>query len=70
MGKYVLITAAKNEEVFIEKTIKAILSQTAKPAPQIKPMSSSVIMQQSISSSPWSGQKEIRKGILGQKQKL
>lgn len=31
MSKYVLITAAKNEEDFIEKTIKAVLSQTVKP---------------------------------------
>ena len=30
--KYVLITAAKNEELFIEKTIQSVLNQTIKPA--------------------------------------
>ncbi len=29
--KYVLITAAKNEESYIEKTIKSVISQTIKP---------------------------------------
>jgi glycosyltransferase involved in cell wall biosynthesis len=29
--KYVLITAAKNEELFIEKTIRSVLNQTIKP---------------------------------------
>ena len=29
--KYVLITAAKNEELFIEKTIQSVLNQTIKP---------------------------------------
>jgi len=30
--KYILITAAKNEELFIEKTIQSVLTQTIKPA--------------------------------------
>lgn len=30
-GKYVLITAAKNEESFIEKTIQSVINQTVKP---------------------------------------
>jgi poly-beta-1,6-N-acetyl-D-glucosamine synthase len=29
--KYVLITAAKNEELFIEKTIQSVINQTIKP---------------------------------------
>ena len=29
--KYILITAAKNEELFIEKTIQSVLNQTVKP---------------------------------------
>ena len=28
---YVLVTAARNEEVYIEKTIKAVISQTTRP---------------------------------------
>ena len=30
-AKYILITAAKNEELFIEKTIRSVLNQTIKP---------------------------------------
>ena len=29
--KYILITAAKDEELFIEKTIQSVLNQTIKP---------------------------------------
>ena len=28
---YVLVTAARNEEAYIEKTIKAVISQTIRP---------------------------------------
>ena len=32
MSKYVIITPAKNEESYIEKTIESVLSQTVRPS--------------------------------------